>query len=161
MPIYTSRVLDANKITDGLYQGAWPPFDDQLKKRGFDVVVLCANENQHAEFYHGVEVICAPGDDDSRPERLLRFLPAWMEAAEAVAQRVNEGKKVLVTCMAGLNRSGMVTTMALHLLTGWSGSDCVEHVQACREQALCNATFAQWLIDNLIASEEPRLPSLT
>lgn len=155
------RNFDANQITDGLYQGAWPPFGDQLAKRGFDVLVLCAEENQHDDLYVGLNVICAPGEDDSRPERMMRYLPSWMIAAQRVAQQVELGKKVLVTCMAGLNRSGMVTAMALYLLTGWSGKDVVEHVQASRPMALCNATFAQWLTDNLVASEDPQLPSLT
>jgi hypothetical protein len=67
--------LDVNQIHEGLYQGAWPPFGDELAKRGFDVVVLCANENQHEEMYHEVQVICAPGDDDHRVNRMMRFLP--------------------------------------------------------------------------------------
>lgn len=121
--------------------------------------MLCAEENQHEELYPGVQVILAPGEDDSRPERMKRYLPAWKAAAEQVAQHVKDGKSVLVTCMAGLNRSGMVTAMALYLLTGWSGSYVVNHVQACREMALCNDTFAGWLSDNLESSDEPRLPS--
>ncbi len=161
MPITINRNnLDINKITDGLYQGAWPPFGDHLAKRGFDVLVLCAEENQHNELYVGLNVICAPGEDDERPHRMERYLSSWILAAQRVAQQVNAGKKVLVTCMAGLNRSGMVTAMALHLLTGWSGADCVEHVQGCRAMALCNDTFAKWLVDNLKASDNPQLPSL-
>lgn len=158
--MYNRNILDINKITEGLFQGAWPPFGDQLAKRGFDTLVLCAYENQHDELYVGLNVICAPGDDDAQPERMERFLPTWILAAQRVAQQVKLGKKVLVTCMAGLNRSGMVTAMALHLLTGWSGAVCVERVQERRAMALCNATFAQWLIDNLKASDDPQLPSL-
>ena len=160
MRIINPRNLDVSKITDGLYQGAWPPFGDQLAKRGFDVLVLCAEENQHDELYVDIDVICAPGEDNSNPNIMNMFLPTWMLAAQRAAQQVNIGKKVLVTCMAGLNRSGMVTAMTLYLLTGWSGYDVVEHVQGCRPDALCNATFAKWLVDNLPASENPQLPSL-
>jgi protein-tyrosine phosphatase len=151
--------IDVNHIYEGLYQGAWPPFGDELAKRGFEVLVLAAGENQHAELYTGLEVICAPGDDDARPERLKRFLPAWMSAAEAVADRLADGKNVLVTCMAGLNRSGMITAMALHLHTGWSGIECVGHIQNQRPMALCNETFAMWLEKNLKESENPTLPN--
>lgn len=161
MRIINPRNLDVSKITDGLYQGAWPPFGDQLAKRGFDVLVLCAEENQHDELYVGLNVICAPGEDNSNPDVMSQFLPTWILAAQRAAQQVKAGKKVLVTCMAGLNRSGMVTAMALHLLTGWSGADVVEHIQASRADALCNPTFAQWLTDNLVASDDPQLPSLT
>lgn len=160
MPIIKPKNLDVNKIVDGLYQGAWPPFGDQLAKRGFDVLVLCAEENQHDDLYTNVQVILAPGEDDARPQRMELYLPTWIIAAQRAANAVKKGKNVLVTCMAGLNRSGMVTAMTLYLLTGWSGADIVEHVQACRLDALCNATFAAWLIDNLPASDNPQLPSL-
>jgi protein-tyrosine phosphatase len=158
MSIINLGALDINKVANGLYQGAWPPFGDQLAKCGFDILVLCAKENQYEELYHGMHVILAPGDDDLRPERMKHYLPAWKTAAEQVAQHVKNGKTVLVTCMAGLNRSGMVTAMALYLLTGWSGSDVVNHIQMCRK-ALCNNTFASWLRDNLESSDEPQLPS--
>lgn len=152
--------IDITHVYEGLYQGAWPPIGDQLARRGFDVLVLAANENQHEELYSNIQVICAPGDDDARPERLARFLPGWMLAAARVAQLLERGKKVLVTCMAGLNRSGMITAMALHLHTGWSGEECVEHIQSLRANALCNETFAKWLKENLKESESTRLPSL-
>lgn len=159
--ITRSRQLNCDKITDGLYQGSWPPFGDELAKRGFNVLVLCAEENQHDDMYFDLNVICAPGEDDTRPERMMKYLPTWMLAAQRTAQQVKLGKTALVTCMAGLNRSGMVTAMTLYLLTGWSGADIVEHIQAARADALCNPTFAQWLADNLVASENPQLPSLT
>ncbi len=157
---YDQKMFNADQIYENLYQGSWPPYGDQLAKRGFNVLVLAANENQDVELYTDIEVIVAPGDDDTRESRLIRFLPTWMTAANEVAQRLEEGKNVLVTCMAGLNRSGMVTAMALHLRTGWSGKDCVTHIQACREDALCNATFARWLIENLKESPGPTSPVL-
>jgi len=152
--------LDVTKIYEGLYQGAWPPFGNELARRGFEVVVLCANENQHEDMYHDIQVICAPGDDDARVNRMMRFLPTWIAAARRTAVLLEKGKKVLVTCMAGLNRSGMVTAMALHLVTGWSGDEIVEHMQSARANALCNETFANWIRENLKESEEPELPEV-
>lgn len=76
---------------------------------------------------------------------MMRYLPTWMLAAQRAAQLLSKGNKVLVTCMAGLNRSGMVAAMALHLHTGWSGEECVRHIQSQRSMALCNETFEQWL----------------
>jgi len=152
--------IDVNQIYEGLYQGAYPPYGDELAKRGFDVLVLAAGENQNEELYPGIQVICAPGDDDVRVNRMMRFLPTWILAAQRVAQLLDKDKRVLVTCMAGLNRSGMVTAMALHLRTGWSGEECVEHIRSCRPMALCNDTFAKWLIDNLKETESPTLPMI-
>lgn len=153
--------LDVSQVHENLYQGAWSPFGDELAKRGFEVLVLCAEENQHKDMYHGgIQVICAPGEDDSRVNRMRRFLPTWILAAQRVAVLLKAGKKVLVTCMAGLNRSGMVSAMALYLVTGWDGAKCVQHVQQTRQDALCNDTFASWLRDNLVASDAPTLPEI-
>lgn len=137
----------ANKMHERLFQGGFPPGGDGLKLAGIDVLVLCAREHQDESFYEGIEVIKAPGDDDPRPQRLARFIDGWKLAGHMVAERVKAGKTVLVTCMAGLNRSGMVTSLALRELTGWSGKKIVEHVQESRASALCNDTFAQYIID--------------
>jgi len=138
----------ANKIIDGLYQGGFPPGGDGLYKAGINVLVLCAKEHQDASFYEGVQVILAPGDDDRRPHRLARFIDGWKEAGRQTAAHVKAGNTVLVTCMQGLNRSGLVVALALRELTGWSGQRIVDHIQQHREGALFNDTFAQYIIDS-------------
>jgi protein-tyrosine phosphatase len=138
----------ADKIVDRLYQGSRPPAGDGLKNAGVDVLVLCAREWQDADAYEGLEVICAPGDDDSRAHRMAKFLPTWKAAARQVVEHVKAGRTVLVTCMAGLNRSGMVTALALTELTNLSGEKIVELVQSRRTDALCNPTFASYIEDN-------------
>lgn len=151
---YESLKYDFDHIVDNLYQGAAPPFGDAVAKLGFDTLVLCAKENQREDLYPGIEIVLAPGDDDVRVERMMRDLPTWQQAAQIVAERVASGKKVLVTCMAGLNRSGMVTALALHQITGWSGKDIVEHIQASRDMALCNDTFADYIRSQARANDE-------
>lgn len=138
----------ANKIILKLFQGGMPPPGPGLRDAGVDVLVLCAKENQDASFYEGVTVIFAPGDDDPRPHRLAHFIDGWKEAGLQVAEHVKAGRTVLVTCMAGLNRSGIVTALALRELTGWKGSKIVEHIQNRRPTALCNVTFAKYIIDS-------------
>ncbi len=123
---------DFDPIIENLFQGAAPPYGEAVAKLGFDTLVLCAKENQREDLYPGVEVVLAPGDDDAREHRMMRDMPTWEKAAQVVVERVAAGKKVLVTCIAGLNRSGVVTALAVHQITGWSGEDVVEHIQASR-----------------------------
>lgn len=137
----------ADKIINGLYQGPLPPVGDGLKRAGVDVLVLCAKEWQDASAYVGITVICAPGDDDTRPQRLVQFLPGWQNAARQVAAHVKAGRTVLVTCMQGLNRSGIVTALALTELTNFSGDQIVNFIQSKRSMALCNPTFAQYIVN--------------
>lgn len=132
-----------------------PPPGDGLKNAGIDVLVLCAKEHQDATCYPGLIVIKAPGDDDLRVHRLARFIDGWKLAAELVADHVLAGRNVLVTCMAGQNRSGLVTAIAVHHLTKMSGKDCVAHVSKSRPFALNNGTFAQYVMDNYPEEKAP------
>jgi len=134
----------AHKIAERLFQGGYPPGGPGLANAHIDVLVLCAREHQDTSLYPGVHVILAGGDDDARPERLRRFLEMWEGAAREVVKAVREGKNVLVTCMAGHNRSGLVVALALRELTGATGKEIVEHIQRTRGPfALNNETFAK------------------
>ena len=68
-----------------------------------------------------------------------------LEAARWVAGQVRFGNRVLITCAAGLNRSGFVSALALWLLTGKPGTQIVEHIRAHRDDALMNPSFASYI----------------
>ena len=146
--------LDINHIHTTLYQGAWPPFGNKLAELGFHVLVLTAKDNQQADRYDEIEIICAPGDDDMRRHRLERFLPVWKDAAQQVVKHVRDNKNVVVTCMAGQNRSGLVVALALQELTGWSGKKVVKHIQSRRMWALNNTTFEDYIIQSFPKIED-------
>jgi ABC-type nitrate/sulfonate/bicarbonate transport system substrate-binding protein len=139
----------ANKIVEHLFQGGIPPEGDALSKAGFHVLVLAAAEWQAPTLYTNITVIGAPGDDDPRPDRILRFVNTWRKAGIAVAEHVREGRNVLVTCMAGQNRSGMVTAFALRELTQLPAQDIISLIQAQRPMALCNSGFVTYLLNNI------------
>src|SRR3990167_11192723 len=153
MKLLIEPCLDINHIYATLYQGAWPPFGNALAKLGFHVLVLTAKDNQDAGRYDGIEIICAPGDDDMRPARLERFLPVWKDAARQVAEHVRNNENVLVTCMAGQNRSGIVVALAFQELTGWSGKQVVNNIQSRRPMALNNTTFENYIIESFPTDE--------
>jgi protein-tyrosine phosphatase len=138
----------AHKIIDGLYQGGAPPTGDALQKAGVDVLVLCAASIQDVDSYKNILVIPAPGDDDPRPSRLKLFIDTWRDAAHQVAGHVKAGRKVLVTCRAGQNRSGLVVGLALRELTGWDGAKIVDLIVRSRPHALNNQSFAKYIIRN-------------
>ena len=152
-------LIDCNHIythKDGgaLFQGSMPPVGSIVSESKFDVLVLCALENQdERELYTGVEIIRAPGDDVQQWPIDSVDLENWVRAARLVAERVAEGKDVLVTCMAGLNRSGFVTALALHHLTSWDGVKCVWWIQRRRKSALFNKDFVRYLTSTLVTEE--------
>lgn len=136
-----ARGFDADYIAPKLYQGSAPPPGPELRARGFDLLVLAAEEIQPPAWaFPGVRVIYAPSDDSSHiPESTAH------PAAQEVARYLRAGKRVLVTCAAGLNRSGLISALALWYATGRSGRECVAQVQKRRAYALCNTWFADYV----------------
>lgn len=140
--------LEADEILPNLWQGSFPNLLS-AKEAGFEVVVLCAQELLHRDDVsdeyevHGMRVIEAPFDDTPWPTEEELSTARW--AAHKVVAAVNNGKKVLVTCHAGLNRSGLICAMAIRLLRKITGHEAVTIVKGCRKNALCNSTFASYV----------------
>lgn len=111
----------------------------------FDILVLCAEELQpSSRHFPYTTVLRCPLRDD--PNGLKKQQARMViRTAQTVARAVRSGRRCLVTCNAGLNRSGLVTATALHLLTGYSGFECVSIVQERRPGALFNEAFVDEL----------------
>ena len=123
-------MIEASEITKNLWQGSVPEPGKYVAEAGFDVLVLSAREYQRSSIYYpGVQVLHAPNDDNERYPFTREKLKVALQTARSVAEAVNEGKNVLVTCAAGLNRSGLISALALHFLYGWSGAQCVKVVR--------------------------------
>jgi hypothetical protein len=138
--------IDADEIYPGLWQGGRPPLGDHLREAGFSLLVLCARENQHPpESFPGVEVVGAPNDDnfDNPPTR--EQLQRAKQAANQVIAALQKGRQVLVTCYAGINRSGLVSALVLHDFLGVSGVEACMLIQRARPIALTNPQFLNCL----------------
>jgi len=101
---------NASRVVPGLYQGGRP----QPGQLAFDVLVLMAKEYQPtAANFPGVKhILYAPIEDDfsyASPEERV----AIRQAATFVAQALRAKQCVLVTCNMGLNRSGVVSALAI------------------------------------------------
>lgn len=113
----------------------------------FDVIVLSADEFQpHKSLICALaaapQIIYAPLDDAQLTESEIRIATA---AAENVANAYAEGKKILVTCFQGRNRSGLITALAMHLYYGMSGQEAVSIVKKQRKDVLTNPSFVDFL----------------
>lgn len=129
-------IIDADEIVPGLWQGSLPPPGGSIRAAGFQMLVLCAREYQlPAEDYPGVQVVHAPNDDHDHHPLDREKLQVALGAAHEVAQAVRGGQVTLVTCAAGLNRSGLVSALSLHLLFGWAGPKCIQQVQQRRTRS--------------------------
>lgn len=131
--------LDATRISPRLFQGSRPPIGTEVRDCGFDILVLTAAEYQpSSRMFPGVVVVRAPLRDATltKTEWRLAVMTAYL-----IAEEVRKGKRVLVTCNAGRNRSGLIVALVILLLTGESPSKIVRHIKARRRGALTNPSF--------------------
>jgi protein-tyrosine phosphatase len=91
-----------------LAQGSAPPPGVRVP---FDVIVLAAMEYQHVEL-PGYTIILAPLDDSGPPPSAADRAIIHKTAKE-IAAHVRAGRRVLVTCWQGRNRSGVLSGLAL------------------------------------------------
>lgn len=150
-----SPPIDASRVSPRLYVGSRPEAGPLLHDLGFHVIVLCAlpeeyGGGRYGERYHGVEVVACPLDDSERPISRAELSLAE-ETAARVATAVYRGRRALVTCMQGRNRSALVAALVLRRLTRCSGRRASEMVRTAREATLgpgtvlCNASFNRYL----------------
>lgn len=143
--VLAGRPSTANRVHGELWMGAYPP-PDSRPGRHFDCLVLCAREYVVPECFGDMQVASAALNDDGSPmtddERR-----AAVRAAGTVIRWSAEGNRVLITCMQGRNRSGLVC--ALTLCKGparMTPEQAVRAVRAARgETALVNPDFLRFL----------------
>lgn len=134
-------MVDANAIIKNLWIGAAPPFDRNISN--VDALVLCAREIQPATTAFQGRLVRSPLPDDQLTQRELSV--AIVAAAE-VAQIVSAGKRALVTCVQGRNRSALVTGIALGRLTSLSADGIVDLIRKRRRMdCLTNKHFVEYL----------------
>jgi protein-tyrosine phosphatase len=133
------------RIGPGLYMGRKPPPDHKIGLV-FDVVVLTAYEYQpKAGEYGRALVLHVPLDDMTGKPPSQHEKELAIEAGRAVAGWVRRGKRVLVTCRQGRNRSGWVTGQALIEL-GVPVQKAIDTIREARgEDALENPHFVDAL----------------
>jgi protein-tyrosine phosphatase len=95
--------------------------------------------------FSGIEVLYAPNEDDYCQYPTNHQLHIAVRTARQVAKGLKVGDKTLVTCWQGWNRSGLVSALALHYLTGRSGLECKLRVQKKRKGTLANPLFCSFL----------------
>lgn len=142
--LHQARDLRANEVVPGLWQGAAPPPGRAVRSAGFRKLVLCAEEYQPpGEVFDGMAVLHAPNDDSGLPISVEQKKIAIL-ASRSVARSLLRGEPVLVTCMQGRNRSGLVSALTLIRL-GVRPEAAIRTVQRVRPMALSNGSFVSFL----------------
>jgi protein-tyrosine phosphatase len=137
-------MIDAHRVAERLWVGSYP--GGKTLRHHFDVVILCASELQQADV--DIDKLHAPFDDSSHLTR------GTVEMLLGVAGHINKlrqaGKRILVTCQMGINRSAFLAAIAL-MLDGLTADEAVTLVREKRRPPagwlpLSNATFVRTLV---------------
>jgi len=139
----------SDRVYRNLWMGSAPMCDSDGRRthERFDVLVLAAMEHQpSSRCFPGVRVIHAPIDDSSYvPENEIRIVE---KASVIVANALRSGKRVLVTCWQGRNRSGFIVAMAL-VREGMRPEQAIDLVRRARgETALSNKAFVHLILSS-------------
>jgi protein-tyrosine phosphatase len=147
-----TMTLDASNIARRLWVGGKPPLDRALPD--FDVLVLCAQEIQpELVSFQGTVIRCPLPDAALTPAELARAVTA----SRTVAERLVAQDRVLVTCAMGINRSALVTSLALGLCTRMSATTIISLIRARRHpECLSNQHFCEVLHRFIGKGRSPR-----
>lgn len=137
-----------SEVVDGLWQGGTADHDTDaqlrkpmITKTDFDTVVtLYAFANPVDWFVRELRYGVWDSDmRDFKPEDLF-------DIVRLAHSDWKKGKKVLIRCQAGWNRSGLITALVL-IREGMSAQNAIDLIRAKRSpHALCNSKFVEFLL---------------
>lgn len=142
-------VFSCNEVWPGrgLFIGSRPYLSEFVGAHTFDVIVLCDGGWQgKQELYPWARVYDCPLMDDEEGGMLAGEVSRAWAAGHYAAHHLSLGSRVLVTCHAGHNRSGLVAGLAMCAM-GKDGADAVRTIRENRPGALYNSHFVKLLED--------------
>lgn len=159
--------LEYSWILPTLAVGGKPPQGRGVALAGFDVLVFTAKQEQPPDTdYPGTLVVRRCGMVDRHPAEETTFQLAEGMAG-LVAEDVRRGRRVLVTCAEGRNRSTLVAAIALRRLTGLSGKEAMSVVKIARPRnpysrglSFSNPSFNAYLLAKPSLRGQKRRPHL-
>jgi predicted protein tyrosine phosphatase len=123
-------LMSHDEVAPGLFVGSKPA---PGRHDCVDAIVLAAIEYQPpADQFPGAEVLHAPLDDDSSRQMREDEIALAVKAAGRVARRLRAGRRVLVTCAMGLNRSALIAALAMHDVFDMKADEIVTRLRRAR-----------------------------
>ena len=139
-----------------------------LQERGIDAILnmagpnVVSTETEKAYQEHGIIYKEIDAEDEDDYKLLDKH---WKESYEFIKEQVHQGKKCVVHCVAGLNRSALIVSSYFMVTTRCTVLESAKHLRAQRgNHALCNEGFQEQLvalvrIENLNGSVVPKVPA--
>jgi protein-tyrosine phosphatase len=146
--IYQHR--DPNDKPGSIWQSGYKQIPHDLAEVGINLVIYAASECPPLNHHLGAKLSYYPNDDMMCPPN-TKFYDALLSNGQAavpeVVKAVRDGKNVLVTCSQGVNRSSLVTGLAIRQLDpNTSAWDIINLIKDKRDGTLTNGTFQTMIL---------------
>lgn len=132
-----------------IWQSGYREIPHNLKEVNIHLVIYAASECPPLNHHLGAKLSYYPNDDAMFPLG-SKFYEALLNNAKAavpeVVEAVREGKNVLVTCSAGINRSSLVTGLSIKQLADIDPWDIVNLIKEKRSGTLTNGSFMTMIL---------------
>lgn len=144
--------LDFNWITPNVAQGSYPsPLEEAFQHA--DTIVFCAEEKQPraGRLPPGKRIVKLGFDDD-----IYRPIPPevgqiFHAHAHQLAKEVSGGRRVLITCAMGLNRSGLMSALTIMYAYRMRPTEAIQLIRSRRSRdALMNPIFERWILNQRV-----------
>lgn len=139
-----------NWITENVAQGSYPRLKGTAFKHA-DILVLMAEEHQEKRLKPppGKAIIRLGFDDNSYQPIPVEAGKIFHAHAKQLGAAVLAGRKVMITCHMGLNRSGLMTALTLMHAYRMPPADAIKLIRGRRHNdCLGNPMFEQWLLNH-------------
>jgi protein-tyrosine phosphatase len=125
-----------------LWQGGCPVDYGWARRTGIDVILDISDADTYPPegAVDGLAYLKCPLVDGAVPDPALT-----LRLADLVAALVREGRRALVHCTFGRNRSGLMATLIVRAVERVDGAAALRRVQQTRDGAVNNTEFARWL----------------
>lgn len=134
-----------------IYQTSYREVPHDLAVANIHLVVFTAEECPPLNHHQGAVLEYHPNDDkqvDSSNPLYAKMLASASKAANFVATAVQAGKNVLITCHMGVNRSSLVTCLAIKKVSKLSAWEIINLIKAKRQGTLTNGSFMTMILSS-------------
>lgn len=137
--------MDVTHLAGNLWIGSAPR--DARDYREFDRIYFVAEEIPPGPAFAPEQARYYGFDDRDLDQETLTTARI---AADSVTRDLIQGRRVLVTCAMGRNRSALVSALAMHMMTGMPGAEIAAFIAGKRTDqlgtpALSNDAFRAYL----------------
>ena len=122
----------ANEILPGLWLGNRKASQDTMWLKQNNITVIF-NATKDIPFVSGIPSMYRVPVDDNLEENEIRNMELWSwEIVYKVINEYNQGKKILIHCAAGMQRSAAIMAMVLIAMYRCKTEDAIKYIKAKR-----------------------------